>query len=207
MVWWSSPVFDKLLGGRLPVTQQDKYSLAHLSSLYEQLNKTSVVTERNQAMVVESLRTMAELIIWGEQHDPSFFELFLEKNVSARKERACCGPLFCRAPLPRDSAAAAATAATNSRLLPARCPPYSSERSAWFDHAKRTDGSVPRQPSLAAPSQAAPPQAARQQQLASRFRDLSEENSALEVPAYLPSPPPCCACPEAETLLETRLSA
>ena len=77
MVWWSSPVFDKLLGAR---SHQDKYTLSHLRSLYEQLSKTSVVSERNQASVVESLRTVAELIIWGEQHDPSFFELFLEKN-------------------------------------------------------------------------------------------------------------------------------
>ena len=43
MVWWSSPVFDKLLGAR---SHQDKYTLSHLRSLYEQLCKTSVVSER-----------------------------------------------------------------------------------------------------------------------------------------------------------------
>ena len=69
-----------------------KYTLATLSQLYTQLSKVTVVTERNKDMVVESLRTIAELIIWGDKHDPSFFEFFLEKNVLATFWRLLAQP-------------------------------------------------------------------------------------------------------------------
>ena len=61
----------------------DKYTLAHLSALHQQLVKTTAVTERNKASVVETLRTIAELIIWGDKHDAAFFDFFLEKQVLA----------------------------------------------------------------------------------------------------------------------------
>ncbi len=35
----------------------------------------------SQVSVVELLRTIAELVIWGDQHDPRFFDFFLERNV------------------------------------------------------------------------------------------------------------------------------
>ena len=31
--------------------------------------------------VVEALRAIAELMIWGDQHDPRFFDFFLEQNL------------------------------------------------------------------------------------------------------------------------------
>ena len=37
-----------------------------------------VVTEQNRDTLVETLRSIAELMIWGDQHDPKFFEFFLE---------------------------------------------------------------------------------------------------------------------------------
>ena len=36
--------------------------------------QTSSVTEKNQEFMVEVLRQLAELILWGDQHDPQFFE-------------------------------------------------------------------------------------------------------------------------------------
>ena len=60
---------------------QSKYTLSHLSSLYQQLSKTAVVSDRNREQVVEWLRSIAELVIWGDKHDPAFFDFFLEKNV------------------------------------------------------------------------------------------------------------------------------
>jgi hypothetical protein len=33
---------------------------------------------------VETLRSIAELMIWGDQHNPSFFDFFLEKQVLAQ---------------------------------------------------------------------------------------------------------------------------
>ena len=69
-----------------------KYTLATLSQLYTQLSKVTTVHERNKDQVVESLRTIAELIIWGDKHDPSFFEFFLEKNVLATFWRLLAEP-------------------------------------------------------------------------------------------------------------------
>ena len=37
-----------------------------------------------QDVVVETLRSIAELMIWGDQHNPSFFDFFLEKQVRPR---------------------------------------------------------------------------------------------------------------------------
>jgi hypothetical protein len=62
-------------------TEKTKYTLANLSSLHQQLSKVTVVNDRNRAAVVENLRTIAELIIWGDKHDPAFFDFFLEKQV------------------------------------------------------------------------------------------------------------------------------
>lgn len=49
--------------------------------LYSQLNKAEVVTPSNQDRVVEILRSIAELMIWGDQHDEKFFLYFCEKGI------------------------------------------------------------------------------------------------------------------------------
>ena len=35
----------------------------------------------NTETFIETLRSIAELMIWGDQHEPRFFDFFLEKNV------------------------------------------------------------------------------------------------------------------------------
>lgn len=40
-----------------------------------------MITDYNRENVVEALRAIAELIVWGDQHDPRFFEYFLENNL------------------------------------------------------------------------------------------------------------------------------
>ena len=72
-----------------------KYTVATLSQLYSQLSKVSAVTARNRDMVVESLRTVAELLIWGDKHDPAFFEFFLEQNMLATFWRLLASPSPC----------------------------------------------------------------------------------------------------------------
>ena len=42
--------------------------------LYAQLQKYPVITKQNQQVVVECLRAIAELMIWGDQHNAGFFE-------------------------------------------------------------------------------------------------------------------------------------
>lgn len=70
-----------LLGtGHVP-KERDRFSLEELARLNEVLQRNSYVTDANREAVVEALRSMAELMIWGDQHDPKFFEFFLEANL------------------------------------------------------------------------------------------------------------------------------
>ena len=79
--------FSSLFGEQKSPPGKDpstKFTLANLSSLYSQLSRVVVVNERNQSQIVESLRNIAEIIIWGDQqHDPAIFECFLENNMLA----------------------------------------------------------------------------------------------------------------------------
>ena len=40
-----------------------------------------VVTDANRDALVEALRSIAELMIWGDQHEPRFLAYFLENNL------------------------------------------------------------------------------------------------------------------------------
>ena len=40
-----------------------------------------VVTDANRDALVEALRSIAELMIWGAQHEPRFLDYFLENNL------------------------------------------------------------------------------------------------------------------------------
>ncbi|GMH41903.1 hypothetical protein BSKO_09813 [Bryopsis sp. KO-2023] len=60
---------------------RERFSLEELEYLYSVLEKTPEITATNRDQMVETLRSIAELIIWGDQHEPKFFEFFLEKNV------------------------------------------------------------------------------------------------------------------------------
>jgi protein CLEC16A len=69
-----APFWQSLLG-------PPKFSLANMNALHQLLQRTTVVTERNRATVVDALRTTAELVLWGDQNDQALFEFFLEKNI------------------------------------------------------------------------------------------------------------------------------
>jgi protein CLEC16A len=49
--------------------------------LHAVLGKNAVVTERNRNLLVESIRSIAEILIWGDQNDAKVFDFFLEKNM------------------------------------------------------------------------------------------------------------------------------
>ena len=38
------------------------------------LQRNSTVTEANKALLVETLRSIAEILIWGDQNDSTVFE-------------------------------------------------------------------------------------------------------------------------------------
>ncbi|WRX34046.1 CLEC16A/TT9 [Theobroma cacao] len=64
---------------------RDRFSLDELRQtcryLTDQLQKVQIVNEVNKDFVIEALRSIAELLTYGDQHDSSFFEFFMEKQV------------------------------------------------------------------------------------------------------------------------------
>ncbi|KDP41114.1 hypothetical protein JCGZ_03244 [Jatropha curcas] len=60
---------------------RDRFSLDELRYLTGQLQNVQIVNEVNKDFVVEALRSIAELITYGDQHDSKFFEYFMEKQV------------------------------------------------------------------------------------------------------------------------------
>ncbi|XP_011094116.1 uncharacterized protein LOC105173907 [Sesamum indicum] len=60
---------------------RDRFSLDELRFLTDQLMKVQIVNEVNKDFVIEALRSIAELITYGDQHDNAYFEFFMEKQV------------------------------------------------------------------------------------------------------------------------------
>lgn len=60
---------------------RERFSLEELKYLHDTLIRNRVVTDANRDLVVETLRSIAELMIWGDQHEPRFFDYFAENNV------------------------------------------------------------------------------------------------------------------------------
>ena len=76
--------FQSLFGGAGAAPSPDKkYTVANLAALHSSLARTVAVNEKNKDATVEAIRAIAELIIWGDKHDPAIFEFFLEKHVLA----------------------------------------------------------------------------------------------------------------------------
>eukprot|EP00038_Savillea_parva_P014805 m.12143 g.12143 ORF g.12143 m.12143 type:complete len:956 (-) comp2913_c0_seq1:150-3017(-) len=67
----------------LGTKQKKRLSLAELKALNAVMEDNEMVEEHNQNLIVESLRSIAEIVIWGDQNDPKVFEYFLEKNMIA----------------------------------------------------------------------------------------------------------------------------
>jgi protein CLEC16A len=62
-------------------SSKDRFSLDEMQRLHTVLLRNQVVTDGNRETVVETLRSIAELTIWGDQHDPSMVEYFLTENM------------------------------------------------------------------------------------------------------------------------------
>uniref|UniRef100_A0A8C4X9W5 C-type lectin domain containing 16A n=1 Tax=Erpetoichthys calabaricus TaxID=27687 RepID=A0A8C4X9W5_ERPCA len=57
------------------------HSLDHLKYMYHVLTKNTTVTDHNRNLLVETIRSITEILIWGDQNDSSVFDFFLEKNM------------------------------------------------------------------------------------------------------------------------------
>ncbi|XP_047322573.1 protein TRANSPARENT TESTA 9-like isoform X2 [Impatiens glandulifera] len=60
---------------------RERFSLDELRYLTDQLAKIQVINDVNKDFVIEALRSTAELITYGDQHNLAFFEYFMEKQV------------------------------------------------------------------------------------------------------------------------------
>ncbi|XP_072168396.1 protein CLEC16A-like [Diadema setosum] len=76
-------MFSKPKGWFGPVGGKPKnvHSLEHLRLLHGVLMRNATVTEQNRSLLVETLRSISEILIWGDQNDSSVFDFFLEKNM------------------------------------------------------------------------------------------------------------------------------
>lgn len=53
---------------------KNRLSLDHLKYLHNVLERNQTVSENNRGLLVESLRCIAEILIWGDQNDSTVFE-------------------------------------------------------------------------------------------------------------------------------------
>uniref|UniRef100_A0A8R1I2N6 FPL domain-containing protein n=1 Tax=Caenorhabditis japonica TaxID=281687 RepID=A0A8R1I2N6_CAEJA len=60
---------------------KNPHSLEYLKYLQGVLTKNEKVTENNKKVLVEALRAIAEILIWGDQNDASVFDFFLERQM------------------------------------------------------------------------------------------------------------------------------
>lgn len=60
---------------------RNRFSLEELRYLTDQLEKVQIVNDVNKDFVIEALRSIAELVTYGDQHDSTFFDFFMEKQV------------------------------------------------------------------------------------------------------------------------------
>ncbi|XP_011343559.1 protein CLEC16A homolog isoform X2 [Ooceraea biroi] len=77
---------------------KNPHSLEHLKYLYNVLSKNQTVSDNNRGLLVETLRSIAEILIWGDQNDSSVFDFFLEKNMLSfflRIMKQKCGSYVC----------------------------------------------------------------------------------------------------------------
>jgi hypothetical protein len=71
----------KLLDRWRPNGSQPKYTLEHLQALFNTLLQAENSGGCTPEQLVGTLREIAQLLIWGDQHDPTFFDFFLEHQI------------------------------------------------------------------------------------------------------------------------------
>ncbi|XP_028395434.1 protein CLEC16A-like [Dendronephthya gigantea] len=69
--WWTEVIWKP----------KKAHSLEQLRYHHYILMKNAVVTDQNRSLLVETFRSIAEILIWGDQNDSTVFDFFLEKNM------------------------------------------------------------------------------------------------------------------------------
>ena len=55
------------------------YTVDHLRDLYETLKLNRIVTRENHGLVIETLRSISELVVYGDKHSESFLSSFVRR--------------------------------------------------------------------------------------------------------------------------------
>ncbi|CAF4005335.1 unnamed protein product [Rotaria magnacalcarata] len=69
---------NSLFGATQP---RNLHSLDNLKYLYGVLQRNTTVSDANRDLLTETLRSISEILIWGDQHDSSVFDYFLERGM------------------------------------------------------------------------------------------------------------------------------
>jgi protein CLEC16A len=56
------------------IQPSNPHSLENLKYLYGVLQRNTTVSDANRDLLIETLRSISEILIWGDQHDSSVFE-------------------------------------------------------------------------------------------------------------------------------------
>lgn len=59
----------------------EKFTLPHLRNLYKTLFDNRVVSKTNEKLVIELLRSIAEMVVYGDNKSELLFDFFCEKNM------------------------------------------------------------------------------------------------------------------------------
>ena len=57
-----------------PTTLEDKFSIPYLRSLHQRLVENKVINAQNQSMVIETLRVLSEMVVFGDNNYELLFE-------------------------------------------------------------------------------------------------------------------------------------
>jgi hypothetical protein len=85
--------WGRIFGGQAD-DQAPTHSFEELHRIHNVLldPANQVVNAFNKAILIETLRELAELLIWGDQNDPRVFEYFLEHNLLRHYKRILAVP-------------------------------------------------------------------------------------------------------------------
>ncbi|CAF1039000.1 unnamed protein product [Adineta ricciae] len=69
---------NTLFGATQP---RNPHSIENLKYLYGVLHRNPTISDVNLDLLIETLRSISEILIWGDQHDSSVFDYFLENGM------------------------------------------------------------------------------------------------------------------------------
>ena len=73
-MWGSSRHINSAVIDWTSVPAEMKFTLPHLRNLHKKLSENKVVTPSNQNMVIEILRVLSEMVVFGDNKSETLFE-------------------------------------------------------------------------------------------------------------------------------------